>query len=53
MKFENLENGEIIEVKINDFTTIERFKGFPDKFKVIEEFEIKSEESKEKTSKKK
>lgn len=53
MKFKNLENDEIIDVKIDDFTTIERFKGFPDKFKVIEEFEVKkSEETKEKNKKK-
>ena len=37
MKFKNLENDSIIEVNKNDVARIEKLKGYPDKFEVIEE----------------
>ena len=37
MKFKNLENDSIIEVNKNDVARIEKLKGYPDKFEIIEE----------------
>lgn len=48
MKFKNLDNGSIIEVDINNISRIEKLKGYPDKFEVIEIIEetVKSENNK-------
>lgn len=53
MKFKNLDNDQIIEVKIDDFATIERFKGYPDKFKIVGEFDEKFNKKTDKSNKKK
>lgn len=50
MKFKNLETGDIIEVNKNNIERIEKLKGYPDKFKVVEVKEIKTE-TKEKNNK--
>lgn len=47
MKFKNLETGNIIEVNKNDIERIERLKGYPDKFEIVEVKEIKTEEVEE------
>ena len=53
MKFKNIETGDIIEVNKNDIERIERLKGYPDKFKVVEVKEVKEikTETKEKNNK--
>lgn len=37
MKFRNLENDSIIVVDKKDVTRIEKLKGYPDKFEIVEE----------------
>ena len=37
MKFKNLENDSIIVVDKKDVARIEKLKGYPDKFEIIEE----------------
>ena len=41
MKFKNIETGDIIEVNKNDIERIEKLKGYPDKFEVVEVKEVK------------
>ena len=50
MQFKNLESGAIIEVDKKDVERIEKLKGYPDKFEVVEVKEIKTE-TKEKNNK--
>ena len=40
MKFKNLENDSIIEIDSKDVARIEKLKGYPDKFEMIEEKKI-------------
>lgn len=44
MKFRNLENDSIIVVDKKDVARIEKLKGYPDKFEIIEETKPKKEE---------
>lgn len=50
MQFKNLESGAIIEVDKKDVERIEKLKGYPDKFEVVEVKEVKTE-TKEKNNK--
>ena len=50
MQFKNLESGAIIEVNKKDIERIEKLKGYPDKFEIVEVKEIKTE-TKEKDNK--
>lgn len=45
MKFKNLENDSIIEVDKKDVARIEKLKGYPDKFEVIEEEKSEKKEA--------
>lgn len=51
MKFKNLETGSIIEVNKNDVTRIEKLKGYPDKFEVVEFEEVKKSKNEDKETK--
>lgn len=37
MQFKNLETGNVIEVNKNDVERIEKLKGYPDKFEILDE----------------
>ena len=44
MKFRNLENDSIIVVDKKDVARIEKLKGYPDKFEIIEEKKLEKKE---------